>query len=189
MSDNTTWLVRRFHWRRFSTLPETRYVRLPGAVTVAEFGDREEAEADRWRRELAVRERVNPFHCGFDLADCTHLPNYAFKDFLLDDSVRPAKYDSYARVNWGKWWDTYSPGWNFDRRNRIWEALDKVRFFEVVGRETNRQLFVAVEGARDFRESLRWYRRGITRRSSSALRAADLGRRSVRGPTPRRVAN
>jgi hypothetical protein len=156
MSDGMTWLVRRFHWRKFPTSAEPRYVRLPGAWTVAEFDDRADAEADRWQREQALRERINPFRCGFDLADCTHLPAYAFKDFLLDDSVRPAKYDSYARINWGKWWDTHSPGWNFDRRGRIWEGLDKVRFFEVVGRKVDRQLFVAVEAVADLEPHPIW---------------------------------
>ena len=125
MSDELKWIVRRFNWRHLATPSEgTRYVRLPGAFSVAEFEEREDAEADRWRRESAVRAAVNPFRCGFDLADCTHIPDFAFKDYLLDDSIRPAKYDSTARIRWDKWWEKHSPGWSDDRKARIWEALD-----------------------------------------------------------------
>lgn len=158
MFDGMTWFVRRFHWRKFLIGPEPRYVRLPGSITVAEFDDREDAEADRWQRELAVRKGVNPFRCGFDLADLTHLPTYAFKDYLMDDSIRPAKYDSYAQVRWDKWWGKHSPDWSDDRKARIWEALDKVRFFEVVGRPVSRQLFVAVEAVSNFRPRPFWDR-------------------------------
>jgi hypothetical protein len=158
VSDGVTWRVRRHHWRRLTTDPVPRYVRLPGAVSVAAFDDRHEAEADCWRRELAVRERVNPFHCGLDLADLTHLPAYAFKDYLLDDSVRPAKYDSTAQIRWDKWWEKNSPGWNFDRTGRIWEVLDKVRFFEVAERVEGAELFVAVEAVAGSREGLAWDR-------------------------------
>lgn len=157
MSD-TIWRVRRHHWRKLTTDPEPRYVRLPGAVSVAAFDDRHEAEADCWRRELAVRERVNPFHCGLDLADLTHLPAYAFKDYLLDDSVRPAKYDSTAQIRWDKWWEKNSPAWNFDRTGRIWEVLDKVRFFEVAERVEGAELFVAVEAVAGSRDGLAWDR-------------------------------
>jgi hypothetical protein len=151
MPDEPKWIVRRFNWRALVTPSEgTRYVRLPGAFTVAEFDEREDAEADCWNRERAVRAAVNPFRCGFDLADLTHIPDFAFKDYLMDDSIRPAKYDSTARIRWDKWWEKHSSAWNDDRKARIWEALDKVRFFELVGRPGDQEVFVAVEAVTNF---------------------------------------
>jgi hypothetical protein len=132
MSDDVRYIVRRFNWRFLQqTADGSWYVRLPGATLVAAFDSPDDAETYRWEREQAIRRRVNPFRCGTDLTDLTHLPAYAFKDYLLDDDVRPAKGDSFAQVRWDKWWDRNACLWNEDRRQRVWDVLDRVRFFEV----------------------------------------------------------
>ena len=146
MSDDLRHIVRRFNWRQVSTVSEgVKYVRLPGATTVAEFDTHDEAAAYRWAAEQAVRHAINPFRCGLDLADLTHFPGFAFRDYLLDDDVKPAKSDSYAQVRWDVWWEKHSANWSDDRKARIWEALDKVRFHEVTEQPAGETVHVVVE--------------------------------------------
>lgn len=146
MPDDLRYIVRRFNWRFLQQTAEgVRYVRLPGASAVAEFDSLDDAKDYCWEQEQAVRRRVNPFRCGTDLGSMTGLPAFAFKDYLLDDDVMPAKGNSFAQVRWDQWWDKNAPGWSEDRRQRIWEALGKVRFFEVFDRPVTGTLTVAVE--------------------------------------------
>ena len=118
--------------------------RLPGCTPVAAFADPDAAAEFARGREQAARDAVNPFRCGATLADITGLPAFALKDYLLDDGVKMAKPDSRAELHWDRWWARESPKWSPGTRARIWDALDRVRFFRVVARPLGGWAFVPV---------------------------------------------
>jgi hypothetical protein len=40
-----------------------------------------------------------------------------------------------AASDWAAWWEANAPAMSDDQRARVWQALDKVRFYEVVETE------------------------------------------------------
>lgn len=141
--------VRRLNWQAVPG-PGPAFVRLPGATPLAEFDTPDAAYFDWGRRELAVRRGVNPFRCGAGLAAVTTLPAFALRDWLLDAGVRPPKSDSFARTRWAEWWDAAASGWSPDQRAKVWEALDKLRFYDVIPRPADASVFVvATAGVND----------------------------------------
>jgi hypothetical protein len=124
----TVFVVERVNWRCYGP----GWARLPGTTRVQSFATYEEAEADRRRREAAAREQVNPFRCsGPALHDRTSLDEGRLHDWLLDAGLTPPKPGKKGR-DWAGWWEKAKRRMTGPRREKVWEALDKVRFFEVV---------------------------------------------------------
>jgi hypothetical protein len=109
--------------------------------------------AERYRQEVECGIRTpppqaNPFH-GFreyfiegrrlqKLTDLTSFPEPIFADWLMDCNLTPPKLPSSGelpRRDWADWWDANAPRMTDYQRARIWQALDKLRFFEIVETE------------------------------------------------------
>lgn len=140
--------VRRLNWQAVPG-PGPAFVRLPGATPLAGFDTPDAAYFDWGRRELTVRRRVNPFRCGAGLAAVTTLPAFALRDWLLDAGVRPPKSDSFARTRWAEWWDAAAAELSPDQRAKAWEALDRLRFYDVVPSPEASVFVVATAGESD----------------------------------------
>jgi hypothetical protein len=138
----TRYVVERRNWRRI----EGGWLQLPGRVALASFADAEEAEADRRAREAEARRGVgNPFRCGPALPYLTSFPEPVFLDWLQDAGVQPPQPGSAAgRRDWAAWWDAQQEGLSPPQRARVWDGLDKVRFFDVVPRPAARTAYAVV---------------------------------------------
>ncbi|HZY87645.1 MAG TPA: hypothetical protein VFE78_22590, partial [Gemmataceae bacterium] len=120
--------VERLNWRRYGT----GWARLPGTTRLQSFPTWEEAEADRRRREAVARAQVNPFLCGGPaLHYQTGLDDDRLHDWLRDAGLAPPKPGKKGR-DWAGWWQKAQRRMTALQREKVWEALDKVRFFEVV---------------------------------------------------------
>jgi hypothetical protein len=124
----TMFVVERLNWRCYGP----GWARLPGTTRVRSFPTYEEAEADRRRREADAREQVNPFRCGGPaLHYQTGLDEGRLHDWLLDAGLTPPKPGKKGR-DWSGWWEKAKRRMTAPQREKVWQALDKVRFFEVV---------------------------------------------------------
>jgi hypothetical protein len=121
------------------------------------FADRAEADAHCRKLERAAREEHgNPFPFGRDgvcslpsLDDYTTTPTGVLLDWLEDQGLDPPAgqraaweasrqrpqtgaldEDSYAA--WLTWWTDNAGQWDAGLRERVWDKLGRVRFFEVV---------------------------------------------------------
>jgi hypothetical protein len=109
------------------------------------FVDRDRADA--FCRDLERQKRgVNPFRYQPDPTDGTYLDQYATRGedallaFVRSEGLTPPIRDSdpsrnYHGLNgepWVIWWDEHCQGWDDRLRERLWDALDRVRFYEVV---------------------------------------------------------
>jgi hypothetical protein len=113
----------------------------PGNIVKA-FADRSQAEAHC--RELNFQKRSeNPFcYLPFSFDSYPFLDRYtsmghaAFLAFIESEGLTPPTrdyskhYDMYEEP-WVDWWEAQKP-WGEQRLERMWAALDKVRFYEVV---------------------------------------------------------
>jgi len=118
--------------------------RLSGPAAVQVFADRPSAEADCAARERAAREGVNPFRGDNRiLADVTSLPAPVLRDWLLDAVVEPPPPAATA-AGWAEWWEGQQGRWAEWQREKVWEALDGARQYEVAER-TARKAYVVVE--------------------------------------------
>jgi hypothetical protein len=95
---------------------------------------RDAARADALCRELERKARAaaNPFRHGRDLTDVTGLPPGPLRDWLLDAGIDPPPKSVKALARWAAWWDKVAGGLSESQRAKVWEACDKVRFYEVV---------------------------------------------------------
>jgi hypothetical protein len=124
----TVFVVERLNWRCYGP----GWARLPGTTRVQSFPTYEEAEADRRRREAQARERVNPFRCGGPaLHYQTSLDEGRLHDWLLDAGLTPPRPGKKGR-DWAGWWEKSRRRMTAPQYEKVWEALDKVRFFAVV---------------------------------------------------------
>ncbi|MBN9117671.1 MAG: hypothetical protein J0I06_00620 [Planctomycetes bacterium] len=165
----THFVVSRLTWRVAGW--DRVFVRLPGETRVAAFADRPAAEADRADRESAARKVVNPFRCGSNWGERSHLPEPVFRDFIRDVGIEPPvlvplsetdekgnHLSRYARMalreqappagtfrDWGAWWDATAPALSAEQVARVWEGLDRVQFFRVDERPVRPVGFVVVE--------------------------------------------
>jgi hypothetical protein len=127
--------VERLNWRAYEELGDSAksrakvgaWARLPGSERVATFDTPEDAEADCRRREEEARKGRSPFACGTALCYQTSLDEGRLRDWLLDAGLEPPE----AGTPWRQWWDEAEPNMTEVQRSRVWEALDKVRFFRV----------------------------------------------------------
>jgi hypothetical protein len=120
-------------------------LRLPGSTRLQSYPTREEAEQDRADREESARARVNPFIVGGDaLHYQTSLDEGRLHDWALDAGVTPPNPGKGGKRNWARWWEKESPRWEEGQRRRMWEALDRVRFFTVTERPARPVVYVLV---------------------------------------------
>jgi hypothetical protein len=116
---------------------------------VRAFASYERAESYRRRRELRARAGANPFRhlCRDSEPDAlpqeellglqTSFDAGPFGDWLLDAGLTPPRlveshdYHGFLAnaAAWVKWWDLEAPEMTAAQRAKVWEALDKVRFF------------------------------------------------------------
>ncbi len=134
--------VERLNWRRSGDC----WARLPGTTRLQSFPTFEQAEADRRRREAEARERVNPFLCGGPaLSQQTGLDEGRLHDWLLDAGLTPPRPRKGRPADWAAWWRQARGGMTALQREKVWEALDKVRFFEVAERPKRPVAYVVVQ--------------------------------------------
>jgi hypothetical protein len=115
--------VYRLNWRCSSI---GAWSHLPGRTRLATYTTAAEADTDLRRREANARGRVNPFGAG-NVGQLTSMPAAIFHDLLHDLGLKPAtnKYPG-----WYGWWEKLRD----EQRSRLWEAFNKVRFYEVIQR-------------------------------------------------------
>jgi hypothetical protein len=164
----THFVVSRVNWRAAGW--SRTFVRLPGAARIAAFADFDTAEADRAAREAAARKLVNPFRCGTTWAERSHLPELVFRDFIADAGVEPPNIVPVPDTDdegqplsrperlrlrkeeppagsfrtWGAWWEARGSLLPAEHVARVWEGLDRVRFFSVEERPVRTIAFVVV---------------------------------------------
>ena len=115
--------------------PGERRRRLPASYPVASFATHAAAEAERRRLERKARKGVNPFAMGGPaLFYQTSLDAGRLNDFLLDHGVKPPARPEAGHAAWLEWWKAKHKGMSAAEREVVWQALDKVRFYEVVER-------------------------------------------------------
>lgn len=165
----THFVVLRLNWRTAGW--SRTFVRLPGEIRVAAFADFDTAETDRAAREIAARKLVNPFRCGSTWAERSRLPEPVFRDFIADAGVEPpnivpvpetddegkplSRQERIRRKNesppagsfrdWASWWEATVATLSAEHVARVWEGLDRVRFFSVEERPVRSVAFVVVE--------------------------------------------
>jgi hypothetical protein len=135
----SVFVVERFRWEpaRETHAQRKKLAWMPGTTSLGCFEDQEEAEADCLRREQEARQQINPFTCGGSMHERSGLDEPRLRDWILDAGLEPPE-----EADWARWWDERSPTMTGIQRTRIWEALDKVRFFRV--RQTNTTLVFVV---------------------------------------------
>src|SRR5262245_60248717 len=139
MSKKQHFVIERLNWRPYEEpgyQPSARarrkngaMARLPGSERVAGFDDIDEAEADCRRREEEGRQGVNPFACGGPLCYQSSLDEGRLRDWVIDAGLTPPP--AGEKGGWRRWWDEHQEGMTDLQKSRVWEALDKVRFFKV----------------------------------------------------------
>lgn len=143
MPGGTRFAVYRTHW----TQDDQFLRRSPRADRVADFPTLLAAAADRGRREADARAAAgNPFrHGGPSLFYQTSLPGPVLYDWVLDRGIDPpAAGPDAPHAAWVEWWDGFGHHLTPDQQAGVWEALDKLRFFDV--REvSSAKLYVVVE--------------------------------------------
>jgi hypothetical protein len=143
MSD-VWYAVRQIDWVR-SEYGDKFFRRTPRGVVVATFPTFDEADADRRVREAEFRRRANPFrYGGAALFYQTSLDAPRLHDWLLDGGIDPPAY-KFSHESWAEWWDEFAHTWTTDQRAHAWQAIDKVRFFEVVEQHPARKAYVVLE--------------------------------------------
>jgi hypothetical protein len=122
------------------------------------FSDRAAAEAYRRPLEREARQGENPFNYGRypggsfpSLADHTSMPTGEFIAWLEAEGLEPpagqrqawlaweaqkqshpGRYDEGSYKAWWEWWHENSGRWPAEQRERVWDRLDRVRFYDVV---------------------------------------------------------
>jgi hypothetical protein len=104
-----------------------------GGTPVKLFVDREKAEAFREKQEEARRQKVNPFDYCSTLDDCTSFHPNVLRDWLLDAGLTPPTPTSKNDLKtWKVWWNRSNKTMTEQQRAKVWEALDRFCFFEVI---------------------------------------------------------
>lgn len=163
----THFVVSRANWRAANDT----LVRLGGETRVAAFDTFEEADHDRAALEAAARAHVNPFRCGTLWADRSHMPESVFCDFLEDVDIVLPLFDPvgdtdslgqplnrYTRAvmeakalpegvyrSWAHWWDKCRASLAPNQIARVWEAMDRLRFYSVSERPKRALAYLVLE--------------------------------------------
>jgi hypothetical protein len=156
----THFLVLRRNWR-----PAGRagtYVLLPGEHHESAFAGEDEARADADRREADARLRINPFHCGTTWADRCSMPEPVFSDFLRDAGIEPpvpkkgrSRSKPPEAPDWAAWWDRNAGKMSAAQHDRVWQGLDRLRFYEVSERPIRPVAYAVVAVQWNYNDN--WY--------------------------------
>ncbi len=125
-----------FYW----SIPERTEV-------VATFANYEEAVADCRRREEETRWPVNPFRYGNTMFYRSSLDAPRLHDWLLDHGIEPpARTDERdpTPIEWEEWWSQNIGTLSDSESATVWEAMDKVRFFDVADEPARTKAYVIV---------------------------------------------
>jgi hypothetical protein len=141
--------LRRINWRRTDLISgfghdpgrNHGWFRLPGTTRVATFAGADTAEMECQRLEADARAVINPFRCGSSLSEQTSFDEGRLCDWLLDHGLTPP---TQKRRDWVRWYDKCRTTLDDFQRDRIWEALDLVRFYEVIEGPVRPLVFVAL---------------------------------------------
>jgi hypothetical protein len=140
------YVVQEIHWRyNDSWNYETDEGDGPMGWPTRAFTSREAAEAHRREKELADRAVENPFNFGGRWCDLS--TKYDTKSLLAlvremglpEPRVYAEGWDA-SLDEWRDWWPGRDGGLTAEQADRLWDALDRVAFYEVVE--------VALEGGR-----------------------------------------
>lgn len=103
-----------------------------GWAPVKGFRDQTAAESCRRALEDQRRTNENPFARGKTLSDWTHFGAAQFHDWLLDAGLEPPKTKKPSADDWRSWWKLKAKKMSALQRAKVWEALDKVVYYQVV---------------------------------------------------------
>jgi hypothetical protein len=155
-------VVERLNWQKTRRLDWNRpwddrvewegYVLLPGATRLRSFADAEEAGRFCAACEEEVRARANPFACG---GPALHYQSSFDEGRLLDGGLDPPRPGKGGTRDWRKWWARCAGQLTPGQRAHCWQALDKVRFHQVVERPARPTVFVVTR--RDWHYNDEWY--------------------------------
>ncbi len=139
------YVVQQVHWE----YNDEYYYRLDGET--GELGDGDEGgpapqrtflsrkKAEAWwrRREEEAREDQSPFDYGAlggDLEDYSSLSPAEFLDRMRAFGVSPPSFSENGRLpdSLWEWWEREVAGMTAEQRSAVWDALDRVRFYEIV---------------------------------------------------------
>ncbi len=101
------------------------------------FLSRKKAEAWRRKREEEARGDQDPFDYGAlggDLEDYSSLSPEEFRDRLRGVGLSPPSFGENGRLPdalW-EWWEREVADMTPAQRSAVWDALDRVRFYEIV---------------------------------------------------------
>ena len=143
---NRHYLVREQTWVNPT---DTFYWLIPERTeVVATFAHYEGALADCRRREEETRWPTNPFRYGHTMFYRSSLDAPRLHDWLLDHCMEPpVRTDERdpTTIEWEEWWSQNVGTWTDTERTTVWEALDKVRFFDVADQSAEAKVYVVVE--------------------------------------------
>jgi hypothetical protein len=126
------YLVQQVRWERDWENPEWLFCPDPEVgAPVKAFTDSNAAEAFRLKLERQARAGRNPFQHGHELADLTSLPEGLLRDWLLDAGLTPPT-EGLSVLLLFDWWERHGEGMTELQCGRVWEALDRLRFYTVV---------------------------------------------------------
>lgn len=138
----TVFVLERLEWRRH----EGGLTRLPGRTRLATFATFDEAEKARSEKENAIRQRVNPFTCGGPaLHYQTSLDAGRLHDWTLDAGLTPPRATKAKPADWAAWWKKNAKSMDDVQREKMWQAFDRLRFYEVVERPERPVVYVVVD--------------------------------------------
>jgi hypothetical protein len=140
--------VRRMNWRKVVDC----WVRLPGTTRLTCHADPDSAEHQRSRLEAEARSAINPFLCGRTLCERTSLDAGRLNDWVLDLGLTPPRATKTKPPNWANWWKRRKSKMTEYQREKMWEALDRLRFYDVVAGPVRPVVYVVLE--------IRWYNYG-----------------------------
>lgn len=109
----------------------------PMGWPLAAFVDRGKAESHRREKEREARAGENPFGFGEVLSDLstTHPDNDSLLALVREMGLPlPRAYERKGRLHlqdWEDWWEGREKEMSREQTERVWDAMDKVNFFEV----------------------------------------------------------
>lgn len=149
-ADRERFIVRQFNWLSAGS---GVYLRAPGERRVGSFPDLEAAVADRANREGRVRARYNPFRFGTAFHHLTTFPEPILRDWLSDGDVYPLPESGADLAGWREWWDAARDRLGFHQRDRVWDGLNRVRFYDVIARRPSQTGFAVMRVVWDYDDS------------------------------------
>lgn len=152
MTDPIRHIVRQFNWLRAGAV----FVRAPGERRIAWFETVDEAVANQRHLEQLVREKYNPFAFGTGWYYLTTLPLYAYRDWLLDESITPPVGEALAE--WRAWWDAVRAELRPGQQDRVWDGLTRLRFHDVIARRSSETVYCISRILWDYDDG--WYHAG-----------------------------